>query len=355
MSDQNDHLNRLIDGKALSEFLSERLGFEDELDIEYHDKGYSNEVLFFDWDGQGYALRRPPAGETPASAHNVLREHEVISALAETSVPVPETVVVCDDDSIIGSDFFVMKRLDGTVIHNDTGEPDRFGTPAHRERIGSEMVTTLVTIHDVDYERVGLGEYGDPEAYLSKQVGLWTHQMEESFSRSGREVDALRAASEWLDDSIPEPSDTTLVHGDYKLDNVMFGPGTPPEIVGVFDWEMSTLGDPLADVGYMLFNWTHGSEESSVPELFPRFTPKPGYPSQQELVQMYEETSGRTYRHDRFYRALGGFKLATALEAFYARYLDGTATDPMFPLLEDGVPELAARVQRIIDGEEPLN
>lgn len=354
MSNSNEHLERLIDEEALAAFLTEHIGPADELEVEYHDEGHSNEVLFLEWGDQSYALRRPPAGKTPESAHNVLREHKVISALAETEVPVPETVAACDDHSVIGSDFFVMKRMEGTVIHNDSGEPDRFKTASHREQIGSEMVETLATIHDVDYERVGLGEYGNPDTYLSKQVGLWTHQMEQGFERSGREVDALKAAADWLEQSIPASADATLVHGDYKLDNVMFGPGTPPRIVGVFDWEMSTLGDPLADVGYMLFNWTHGNEESSIPELFPRFTAEPGYPNQSDLVRMYEEASGRRYQHDRFYRALAGFKLATALEAFYARYLDGTTTDPMFPQLERGVPELAARVQRIIDGEEPL-
>jgi len=354
MSDQSDHLERLVDEEALAAFLADHLGGEDDLDIEYHDQGHSNEVLFFDWDGEPYALRRPPAGETPESAHNVLREYKVLSALSETSVPVPEIVLACEDNSVIGSDFFVMRRLNGTVIHNDTGEPDRFSMPADHERIGTELVTTLAAIHDVDYERVGLGDYGDPTAYLSKQVNLWTHQMEKAFDRSEREVDALRSASEWLVDSIPASTGSTLVHGDYKLDNVMFGPGTSPEIIGVFDWEMSTLGDPLADVGYMLFNWTHGSEESSIQELFPSFTTNPGYPSQADLIRMYEAETGRTYHNDHFYRALAGFKLATALEVFYARYLDGTTTDPMFPLLKEGVPELGERIRRIIDGAEPL-
>lgn len=354
MSDSNDHLSQLIDEEAFAEFLTERVGPADELDVAYHDEGHSNEVLFIEWGDQSYALRRPPAGKTPESAHNVLREHKVMAALADTAVPVPETVAACNDHSVIGSDFFVMKRMEGTVIHNDAGEPDRFQTAAHREEIGSEMVQTLATIHDVDYERIGLGEFGNPDAYLSKQVDLWTHQMEQSFERSGREIDALKAAAEWLAQSIPASGDAALVHGDYKLDNVMFAPGTPPRIVGVFDWEMSTLGDPLADVGYMLFNWTHGSVESSIPELFPRFTTASGYPDQRDLVEMYEEASGRTYDHDRFYRALAGFKLATALEAFYARYLDGSTTDPMFPQLEHGVPELADRVQRIINGEETL-
>ncbi|MDS0476950.1 phosphotransferase family protein [Natrinema sp. 1APR25-10V2] len=355
MSDVNDHLDSLVDTDALSEYLATELGDTESFDVSYHDEGHSNEIIFFNWGDGEYALRRPPSGKTPESAHDVLREYEVLSALSETAVPVPETVFACNDHSVIGSDFFVMQRLDGTVIHNDTGEPSRFAEPEYREQISSELVETLAKIHDVDYERIGLGNFGSPEKYLSKQIALWTNQMEQCFKRSGREIDALRDTAEWLADSIPEPIEPTLVHGDYKLDNVIFSSGTPPEIIGVFDWEMSTLGDPLADVGYMLFNWEHGTDNPAVPELFPQFTEYEGYPSQRELVEMYEDASGRTYRHDRFYRALAGFKLGTALEAFYARYLEGTTTDSMYPSLEAGIPELANRIQRIIDGKEPLS
>ncbi|WP_276260534.1 phosphotransferase family protein [Haloglomus litoreum] len=355
MSPGDDRLDELVDPDALSACLRAELGESDTFELTYHDEGHSNELLFVRWGDEEYALRRPPTGTTPESAHDVLREYEVLSALGDAAVPVPEMVFACEDHDVIGSDFFVMERLDGTVIHNDTGEPGRFGEPAHRRRVGTELAETLAAIHAVDYERVGLGDYGRPEQYLSKQVSLWRAQLEGTLERTDRTLDPLRTAGDWLADAVPEQSGPTLVHGDYKLDNVMFAPGTPPEIVGVFDWEMSTLGDPLADVGYMLFNWGPASDDLAVPELFPPFTDREGYPSRQELVELYEAASGREYRHDRFYRALAGFKLATALEAFYARYLEGTTSDPMYPALEEGVPELATRVERIIDGAEPLD
>jgi aminoglycoside phosphotransferase (APT) family kinase protein len=161
---------------------------------------------------------------------------------------------------------------------------------------------------------------------------------------------------DWLAANVPEESDHTLVHGDYKLDNVMFGPGTPPRMTGVLDWELATLGDPLADLGWMVLFWRdEGDSDPALPEgLVPTFMEHTDYPTRRDLVARYEDRTGREFTNQRFYRGLAAYKIVTTTEAMYFRYLAGDADDPLYPALEAGVPELAQRAQRIVDGEERL-
>jgi len=354
--------DELVDDEELAAFCRRELGpaetdHEEPLTAQRHQAGYSNETLFVRWGERELVLRRPPLGETAESAHDVLREARVMDGVDDTSVPVPEIVATCSDRSVLGCDFLLMERLAGDVIRES--EPDRFAEPDHRHAVGERLVDTLVDIHAVDYERVGLGDFGKPTGYLERQVDTFTQQLEEwllPMTEHDREVPHIREVGSWLAENVPTESDHTLVHGDYKLDNVMFGPGTPPEIVGVFDWELSTLGDPLADIGWMLLFWR--DEKDSEPilpsELVPTFMEEDGYHTRTELVRRYENETDRTFTNERFYRGLAAYKIATTCEAMYARYLSGKADDPMYPALEEGVPELAARAKRIVDGEQPI-
>jgi aminoglycoside phosphotransferase (APT) family kinase protein len=170
-----------------------------------------------------------------------------------------------------------------------------------------------------------------------------------------REVPELLEVGEWLANNIPESHDSTLVHGDYKLDNVMFGPDSPPEIVGVFDWEMSTLGDPLTDLGWLLAHWRDENDpHPAIPELQPRFMEKPGYSTRRDLVDRYISKTDRAFGDHRFYRCLAVYKLAALCEMFFRRYLEGNSADPLYPVMEDRVPEVAGHAKRIISGEHPL-
>ena len=356
-----DLSDALVDEAALAAFCREAIGPadapDDALSVARHQAGHSNETLFVTWDGRELVLRRPPVGATADSAHDVLREARVMDAVGPTLVPVPEIVATCDDHDVLGSDFFLMDRLDGDVVR--ATEPERFATPEARTGIGHELVDTLVSIHEVDPEAVGLADLGRPEGYLERQVGNFTKQLEEwllPMTEHDREVPHIREVGEWLADNVPPESDHTLVHGDYKLDNVMLGPGSDPELVGVFDWEMATLGDPLADLGWMVLFWRDpGDPDPALPaELVPSFMEHPDYPDRTELVARYEEQTGREFVHERFYRGLAAYKIATACEAMYFRYRSGEADDPMYPALEEGVPEMARRAKRIIDGEQPL-
>ncbi|WP_433629622.1 phosphotransferase family protein [Halomicrococcus sp. NG-SE-24] len=352
---RDEYFRRLVDMDALEAFLTDELGPANTYDVERHTAGHSNETLFVEWGDRTVVVRRPPPGETADTAHDVLREFRVMDALQRTDVPVPETVVACDDEAIIGSDFYVMELVDGDVLRE--AERERFASQEHRQRIGEELVDTLARIHEVDYETVGLDDFGRPDGYTERQVDRWRQQLEWAFERTedDRAVPELHRVSEWLQESVPSSHPQTLVHGDYKLDNVMFAPGAPPELVGVFDWEMATLGDPRADLGWLLSYWRDAKDpEPSVPELEATFMQREGYPTRRELVERYEERTDTEFEHERFYRTLAVYKLAALGEMFYRRYLEGNSDDPMYPLMAERVPALADRAIRIIDGEEPL-
>ena len=223
----------LVDRERLRSFLADALGEADSFDVARHDQGFSNETLFVTWGGRELVIRRPPPGETADTAHDVLREYEVVDALQETDVPVPETIAATEDSDIIGCPFYVMERLPGDFIR--FSEPDRFENPEERERVGGEMVDTLAAIHSVGYEAVGLGDFGTPEGFTGRQVERWTEQFEWACQETTaeREVPEIGEMGDWLVDNVPDEPAHTLVHGDYKLDNVMFGPELPPDVVGV--------------------------------------------------------------------------------------------------------------------------
>ena len=349
------YYDRLVDEDALATFLENHLGEADDYDVERHQEGHSNETLFVTWGDRDLVLRRPPPGETADTAHDVIREYDVMNAVADTDVPVPNLVLACEDHDVIGSDFYVMDRLEGDVLRED--EPERFAAPEHRRRMGEELVDTLAKIHRLDYEAIGLGEFGYPPGYTERQVERWGQQLMWAFEVTAdeREVPDLYEVGSWLQEHTPDDHPHTLVHGDYKLDNVMFGPGTPPELVAVFDWEMATLGDPRADLGWMLAYWRDPKDpDPTIPELVTRFMERDGYPTRLELVERWEDLTGLEFEHERFYRALAVYKLAGLGEMFFRRYLEGNSDNPMYPKMEDRVPALAARAKRIVDGDEPL-
>lgn len=355
MSDNRDYRERLVDEQSLADYFEDHLGPADEYDISYHSEGHSNETLFIAWGDADLVLRRPPPGKTAETAHDVLREYRIMDALQGTAVPVPETVLACTDPSVLGCDFYVMYRVEGDVIRDR--EPDRFGTPDRRQQFGEQLVDTLVEIHAVDYDGVGLGELGRPDGYIERQVERWHKQFEWALAVTARERNLPQRdrVADWLDRNVPETSPNTLVHGDYKPDNVMVSPADTPEVVSVFDWELSTLGDPRFDLGWLLLYWRHAEDAPpAVPDLSPTFMEQEGYPSRGDLVERYETQSDIEFRHGRFYRTLAVYKLAALGEMFFRRHLEGNADNPMYPTMREGVPALFERATRIIDGDEPL-
>ncbi|EMA47253.1 aminoglycoside phosphotransferase [Halococcus saccharolyticus DSM 5350] len=351
------YFSRIVDEEALASYFEEELGSVEEYRIEHHQEGHSNETLFVEWGERDLVVRRPPPGETADTAHDVLREYRVMDALQDTTVRVPPTVLACEDESILDCEFYVMERVAGSVLRET--EPERFATPEHRQRIGEELIDGLCEIHAVDPGTVGLDEFGHPKGFTERQVKRWSEQLTWAFDVTSdeREVPELYDVMEWLTENVPDAPAHTLVQGDYKLDNVMFAPGTPPELVAVFDWELSTLGNPLVDLGWLLSYWWDAGDPdppAATDSLNATFMTREGYPTREELVERYEAQTGIEYENDRFYRALAVYKLAGLGEMFFRRYLEGNADDPLYPKMETGVPELADRALRIIEGEEPL-
>src|SRR3954447_8521782 len=264
--------------------------------------------------GHAWALRRPPLGKRLGSAHDMGREHRVIAALQETPVPVPPVVGLCEDESVNGAPFYVMGFVDGPILRS-AEDAKAFGDD-ERRAIGERVVDTLVAIHDVDPDEVGLGELGRKEAYVERQLKRWQGQWEKSKTR---ELPAVDSVHERLSARIPEQGPATIVHGDYRLDNMILSPSG--EVAAVVDWELCTLGDPLADVGMLLMYWSEPGDE-----LMPLFDPPTtaaGFPDRDSVRRRYAEQSGRDLAEIDFYVALACWKLAIILEGVFSRYAAG--------------------------------
>ena len=229
-------------------------GLSGEMEIDRIAGGQSNPTYFVTYGNRHLVMRKQPPGRLLPSAHAVDREYRVISALAKTNVPVPPPVLFCNDPAPTGTPFYVMERVDGRIFHHCTLPGI---SPADRRALYRTMATTLATLHNVDYQKAGLSDYGKSGNYFARQIARWSKQWELSRTRDDANVEKLIA---WLPNNIPDDDRTTLVHGDYRIGNLMFHP-TEPRVVAVLDWELSTLGHPLADVAHTAIAWLTGSNE----------------------------------------------------------------------------------------------
>jgi aminoglycoside phosphotransferase (APT) family kinase protein len=288
--------------------------------------------------GHRWALRRPPMGKRLGSAHDMGREHRVISALAETPVPVPPVAGFCEDEAVNGAPFYVMDFVDGPILRSRE-EAERFAED-ERRAIGERVVDTLVDLHDVDPDAVGLGELGRKEDYVNRQLRRWYGQWEKSQTRELPVVDDVHRR---LSARVPEQGPATIVHGDYRLDNMILGESG--EVAAVVDWELCTLGDPLADVGLLLVYWSEAGDE--LMPLFDPATTAPGFPSRDELKVRYAERSDRDLSQIDFFVALGFWKLAIILEGVFARYSAGA-----YGKSDEGFQEFAKIVERLAEGAD---
>jgi aminoglycoside phosphotransferase (APT) family kinase protein len=274
--------------------------------------GHSN--LTFGVDdaaGRRLVLRRPPLGHVLESAHDMGREHRIIAALAGSSVPVAPALGLCQDTSVNGAPFYIMEFVDGSVI--DTAAVAATVPEADRRRLGLDLADVLVALHAIDPDDVGLGSLGRKEAYLERQLKRWTKQWEAAKTHEVPEMDAARAL---LAERMPQQVGATIVHGDFRLGNMLTGDG---RIRAVLDWELCTLGDPLADVGFLMNDWIEPGESaaSTAP------TSGGGFPSRQEMLARYAAGSGRDLAAIPYYRAFQHWRLAAIGQGVYKRYLVG--------------------------------
>ena len=316
-----------------------------EVEAEPVGEGHSNVTYLIRRGATELVLRRPPRPPLPPSAHDVLREARLLEAVEGADVRTPKVLLTCADESVIGAPFYVMERCVGDVIVTEL--PDRLDDEGGRRRVSQELVDALVEIHAVDWEACGLGDYGKPTGYLDRQLrrfgGLWEHN-------KTRELPVLDDLTEWLAANKPESGPATIVHGDYRLGNVMFAPGTPPRLNAIFDWELATIGDPLADVGYLVATWSQHDDPDDPLRGLSAATRRPGFPTREELVARYEARSGRSMSDVRWYMTLALWKSAVFLEGSYKRRLAGTTEDAFFDRLETGVPAMAERAWAIATG-----
>ncbi|MBC6461314.1 phosphotransferase family protein [Actinomadura sp. HBU206391] len=278
-----------------------------------------------------WVLRRPPLAHVLATAHDMAREHRVMSALAGTPVPVPATYGLCEDDDVLGAPFYLMEKVEGTVFRTEeqTGALGRERARA----IALDLVAVLAELHAVDPDEVGLAGFGRPEGYLERQVGRWRTQLAASRSR---EIDGVEELSATLAAAIPVTQRAAIVHGDYKLDNVIVGAGDT--VAAVVDWEMATLGDPLSDVGLLLLYWG-GFEELPERPVRPEF----GFPPGEELLELYGATAGLDLSPLPWYEAFACFKLAVISEGIHFRHLQGKTVGEGFAEIGGMVEPLVAR------------
>jgi aminoglycoside phosphotransferase (APT) family kinase protein len=292
-------------------------------------------------------LRRPPAGHLLPRAHDVAREYRVLAALAPTPVPVPEPLGCCGDPDVIGAPFYVMREVSGMVLRTaaDTGAL----SAGQRSAVAGELATVLAALHAVDPVAAGLGDFGRPGGYCARQLATWGKQWERSRTRDLPEMTTLLAA---LAERTPADSATSIVHGDYRLDNVIIDLGAAkPEIRAVLDWELSTLGDPLADLGTTLAYWhDEGDAERALIPVAAGVTAWPGFPSAAEFAARYAVISGRELGDLSFYLALGTMKLAVILEGVHTRYLAGQGAGPGYDTAGAAVPVLVSRGLRQLRG-----
>lgn len=302
-------------------------------------EGSSNLTFLVERAGARVVLRRPPPPPLPPSAHDVVREARLQLALRAHGVRVPRVLAVCEDAGVIGAPFYVMEELGGTVI-GDTPPPGTDG-----RALGLAVVDALVELHAVDARHDSLAGFGRFAGYLERQLRRFGSLYEAS---AGRRFPAFEALTERLASTLPESFETTVVHGDYRLGNLMVTASPPIELLAILDWEMATLGDPLADLGYLTITWSEpGATEH--PMLRSAATAADGFPSRGDLVRRYAERTGRDTSRLPWYQALALWKSAVFCEAIYGRHLGGEHDDPWAASLGDGVPRLIEVAAQCLD------
>jgi len=303
--------------------------------VELISGGKSNLTFLLRCAAGDLILRRPPAGELLPSAHDMAREARVQSALADTDVPVAR-VVLTDDGPLIGIPCYVMERAAGHVIRDAL--PDGYAeTSPDRQALAFALADTLTALHAVDPDAIGLSDYGRPAGFLERQLRRWTAQWEASRTAEVPEVDALGRR---LAARIPRPQRSALLHGDYRIDNCVFAPTDAGRITAVLDWELSTLGDPLADLGQLLLFWREDGEPP-VSSVTPDVTHLPGFPSRKDMTARYADRSGLDLDELDFYVAFAHFKFAVVIQGVSARSRAGAMGGQNFGDLDDEVRALA--------------
>ncbi|MGB7202786.1 MAG: phosphotransferase family protein [Pyrinomonadaceae bacterium] len=341
-----------LNSERLRSFLGSRLGFKtDEIEILQFPAGSSNLTYLVKVGEDEYVLRRPPFGNTVKTAHDMRREFEVLSKLSAVYAPAPKPLLFCDDESVIGSEFYLMERRNGLIIrgsiervsspHVSGGSADASATLDNsstlRTNVCRSFIQNLADLHALDYNAAGLADLGKPVGYNHRQIEGWTKRY---IAAKTHDLPELEKTIAWLNDNIPAESGAALIHNDYKFDNIMLDPSDLTRITAVLDWEMVTIGDPLMDLGTTLGYWM--SRDAGEEMLNMPFNPRVLMEnvSRGDLVQMYAVASGRDVSNILFYYVFGTFKIAVIAQQIYSRYVRGFTQDKRFARFDEFVSAL---------------
>jgi len=333
-----------FDVPRFSEWLGQVTGEPAEVTVAQMSGGASCEMFRVERLGRSWVVRRAPLTTVSDTAHHVVREARVIDALADSAVPVPSILAIGDDPDVLGAPFFVMSFIDGDVVRRN-GLPEALAAqPESHQAVGEGLIDTLVDLHAVDWRPTPLPGLSHPEGFLARQVDRWMTQLESYRSRDLVGIDEVAA---WLSAIHPTRGDLTVMHGDYKLDNVLWARQPPPRVVGVVDFEMTTVGDPLIDLAWALIFWP---EEGNLIALAAPWSPN-GIAADQcqtpgQLMDRYAAATGRDLSGFDWYQAFSAWKLAIVLEASYTKYRRGESTNPHHEVFGFVVDELVSRARR---------
>jgi aminoglycoside phosphotransferase (APT) family kinase protein len=321
---------------------------EGELEVRQFPSGASNLTYLLkigDWEG---VLRRPPLGPIPPKAHDMGRESRVLASLHEAYPLAPRPYFFCEDESVIGAPFYVMERREGVVVDDSIPEGVE-PTPELCRGISRAVADILVELHAVDLYEAGLGDLGRPEGFLKRQVEGWIGRYEKAKTDEVGEVGPL---TRWLSERMPESSEPTIIHNDFKLNNLVLDPDDLTEVRAVLDWEMATVGDPLFDLAVSLSYWTEPGDPQELKEVMPTVTSRPGFTTRKEFMERYAHKSGRDLSEMHWYMVFGYFKLAAILQQIYARWEKGQTTDERFADFEKRVRTLILHANDLAEGGE---
>ncbi|WP_433190060.1 phosphotransferase family protein [Actinoallomurus sp. CA-150999] len=315
-------------------------------DIRRITSGSSNEIFELTTDADPVILRRPPRHRLSASAHDVAREYRVLRALTNTSVPHPDAIHLCTDEDVIGTPFLLMSKVEG--FHLKAPYPEHALADGAMRAMMFDFIEVIAHLSRIDWEAAGLAGFGRPAGYLDRQVDRWLGQLA---NYRTRDLPRLDEVAGWLRVNQPESGPPGIIHGDYQFLNVLFANDRPPRVSGVLDWEQSTVGDPLVDLGWVLGLWAEAGEESPLNAFYGNASQEPDAPTRAELAERYAAVSGRDVVDRRYYETLALFKLGCIAEGSHYRHVTGQSDTALHADFEWIVPKLIATAYSITKGE----
>jgi len=331
-----------LDADAVGRYLEGKIpGAQGTPEIWQFPGGHANLTYLVAYPSARYVLRRPPHGDIPASAHDMGREYRVLSVLYKGFAPAPRAFLYCEDKTVVGAAFFIMERKDGVVVRREV--PERFGggkDPAANRKLSTVMMDTLADFHAVDYRAVGLEALGKPDGFLARQVSGWTARWERAKTK---DLQVARDVVAWLESHMPASPVPTLVHNDWRLDNMAVRADDPGTAAAVYDWDMCTLGDPLTDLGTLMSVWYEAGETFAFLSSMP--SQAPGFMTRAEAIERYGQRSGRDVSQMPYYYVFGLFKMAVVVQQLYFRWHQGQTKDDRMSggeAVAQGMIELAA-------------